>query len=130
MGNIKVSSAALWTGRILKGLLCLFLLFDSLMKIIKHPESVEGTIEFGLTENSVQVLGFYLFTATVLYILAKSSIYGMLLLVAYLGGATAITFIDRPDTFWFLFPVSFAILLVIAEYLQSSKFRNFLSFKI
>ena len=129
MDNITVSATALWTGRILKGLLCLFLFFDCSMKIIKHNKSVEGTKDFGLPESSVQFLGFYLLASTVLYINPKTSIHGIFLLIAYLGGATAITYLNKPATFGFLFPVIFAAFLLVAEWLQNINVRNIVSFK-
>lgn len=129
MDNETVSTTALWTGRVLKILLCLFLLFDCSMKIIKHSKSMEGTKQFGLPENCVQFLGLYLLTATVLYIIPKTSIHGILLLIAYLGGATAITYLNKPTTYGFLFPVVFAILIVIAEYLQNITLKNIITFK-
>lgn len=119
--------AALWTGRILKGLLCLFLVFDATMKIIKHAKSVEGTVQFGLSESSVPLLGFYLLVATVLYLIPKTSIYGILFLMAYLGGATAVALVAAEGAY--LFPVAFAAFLIIAEYLQNINFRTILNFK-
>ncbi|GAO43125.1 DoxX family protein [Flavihumibacter petaseus] len=122
----SVSTTALWAGRILKILLCLFLVFDSTMKIIRHSTSVEGTKQFGLPDASVRFLGIYLFVITILYIVPKTTIAGVLLLIAYLGSATAIMYQHQPQGWGFLFPVVFAILIVTAEHLQNASFRNIL----
>lgn len=123
--STTISSTALWAGKIIQGLLCLFLLFDSGMKIIKQSKSIEATKQLGLPESCVQFLGFYLLAATVLYIIPRTSIHGTLLLIAYLGGATAITYLNKPTTLWFLFPVVFAVLIAVAEYLQNINFRKY-----
>ena len=129
MNTETISTAAVWTGRVLKIMLCIFLLFDCSMKIIKHSKSIEGTKQFGLPENCVQFLGFYLLAATVLYIIPKTPFHGILLLIAYLGGAAAITYLNKPTTFGFLFPIVFAVLIVVAEYLQNINLRNIIIYK-
>lgn len=127
--NTTISSTALWTGKIIQGLLCLFLLFDSGMKIIKQSKSIEATKQLGLPESCIQLLGFYLLVATILYIIPRTSVHGILLLIAYLGGATAITFLNKPEGWGFIFPVIFALLILLSFYLQNIYFRNMLSFK-
>ena len=127
--NTSISSTALWTGKIIQGLLCLFLLFDSGMKIIKQSKSIEATKQIGLPESCIQLLGFYLLIATILFIIPRTSMHGILMLIAYLGGATAITFLNKPEDWSFLFPVVFALLILLSLYLQNINFRNILSFK-
>ena len=39
--SIQISKPALWTGRVLKALLVIFLMVDAIMKVIKHPIYVE-----------------------------------------------------------------------------------------
>lgn len=125
----KISTTALWTGRIMQRLLCLFLLFDSTMKIIKHSKSIEGTKRFGLPGSCVQFLGCYLLAATLLYIFPRTAIHGILLLIAYLGGATAMTYLSDPSGWGFIFPIVFTLLLVLTKYLQDIGFRSIFSLK-
>ncbi len=120
------SKTALWSGRILKGLLCLFLFFDSSMKIIKHPMAVEGTAQLGLPESCLQPLGIYLLIGPLLYIYNRTVFLGGLLITAYLGGAVAITYHAQKEGHPYLFPVVFAILVWVAEYLRNEKARAFL----
>ena len=98
------------------------------MKIINSKSSIEATIQLGLPESSVQFLGLSLLTATLLFIFPKTSFYGILLIVAYLGGAVAIMYASKPDSFAYLFPLTVGILAVVAEYLQNQTFRDFLKF--
>ena len=45
--NPAVSTRRIWTGRILSGLVILFLLFDTMIKVLKSPAAVEGTVQLG-----------------------------------------------------------------------------------
>src|SRR5689334_1538282 len=90
--QIAIAKPVWWTGTILKGLLCLFLAFDALMKLIKISFAVEGTLEMGLPEGCIRFLGAYLILATALYVYSRTLVLGMLLLVAYLGAAAAIMY--------------------------------------
>ena len=87
-----ISKPIWWTGTILKVLLCLFLLFDAIMKVIKNQQSVESTMKIGLPESCVQFLGAYILVSTALYINQRTVMMGCLFLLAYLGGAVAITY--------------------------------------
>jgi hypothetical protein len=124
----KSSNALIWTGRVLKILLVLFLAFDSLMKIIREPHAVKASAELGLHDSCLQPLGAYLIIATILYVISKTAATGGLLLTAYLGGAAAVTYVPAAPGHPWLFPVVFCILLWIAEYLQNPRVRGFLPF--
>lgn len=122
--NQSNSKASLWTGGILKGLVSTFLLFDAAMKVIKHQRSIEGTEQLGLNESSVQPLGIYLLLATLLYIVPRTTVIGGLFLTAYLGGAAAITYSANINGHSFIFPIVFAIVMWMAEYLRNVKIRT------
>ena len=121
-----ISKAAWWTGSILKGALCLFLAVDAIMKVIKHSRYVEGTKQLGLPESSVQFLGIYLLLSTILYIYPKTVMLGMLLLLAYLGAAAGITYRADSEGHPYIFPIVFALFLVLVEFLRNEKVRNIL----
>jgi hypothetical protein len=125
----QISKPVLWTGRVLKALIVIFLLVDAIMKIIKHPIYVKGTVDFGLPESCVQVLGAYLLIATALFVYRKTAIYGILFLVAYLGGAVAITFAAAKDGHPYIFPIVFAILICVSEILINIQIKKALTLK-
>lgn len=127
--SAQISKPVLWTGRVLKALIVIFLLVDAIMKIIKHPIYVKGTVDFGLPENCVQVLGAYLLIATTLFVYRKTAIYGILFLVAYLGGAVAITFATAKDGHPYIFPIVFAILICVSEVLINPQIKKALTLK-
>jgi hypothetical protein len=121
-----ISKPVWWTGTILKILLSLFLLVDAVMKLIKHPQYVEGTKQLGLPESCVQFLGLYLLIATLLYVFPRTVVLGLLFLMTYLGAAVAITYQVNNSGHPYVFPVMMALLLVVAEFLRNQKVRTIL----
>jgi hypothetical protein len=123
-----ISKPLWWTGTILKGLVCLFLLFDAIMKLVKSAPSVEGTKQLGLPENCIQFLGIYLLISTGLYIYPRTVVMGFLFLFAYLGGAVAITYSAGVGGHSYIFPIVFAVLILLAEFLRNATVRNIIPF--
>lgn len=103
--------------------------FDAIMKIIRHPAYVKGTIDLGLSETLVQPLGLYLFIGTILYLIPKTSVTGCFLLLAYFGAATATMIIAQLPGHPYLFPIIFAIVAIIGEWLLNPKLRELLPFR-
>jgi hypothetical protein len=86
-----VSRTALWTGRLLSGLVILFLLFDGAIKLVPWPIVTEtmDRIGYGSSETLARSLGIITIVCTVLYSVPPTSILGAILLTGYLGGAMA-----------------------------------------
>jgi DoxX-like family len=86
-----VSKPALWLGRVLSGLVILFLLFDGAIKLVPWPVVTEtmDRIGYGSSENLARSLGAITIACTILYAIPPSSILGAILLTGYLGGAMA-----------------------------------------
>jgi hypothetical protein len=86
-----VSKPALWLGRVLSGLVILFLLFDGAIKLVPWPNVTEtmDRIGYGSSETLARSLGFITIVCTVLYAIPPTSILGAILLTGYLGGAMA-----------------------------------------
>jgi hypothetical protein len=121
-----ISNPLWWTGTVLKGLISLFLLFDSVMKIIKHTKAVESTLQLGLPEDSIQVLGLYLLLSTALYIYPSTAMLGILCIIAYLGGAVAIMYKANLGGHPYFFPIAIAVIIVVAEFLRNEKIKSVL----
>jgi hypothetical protein len=86
-----VSKPALWSGRVLSGLVIVFLLFDGAIKLVPWPVVTE-TMErmgYGSSETLARSLGLITLVCTVLYAMPPTSILGAILLTGYLGGAIA-----------------------------------------
>ena len=86
-----VSKTARWTGRVLSGLVILFMLFDGAIKLVPWPIVTEtmDRIGYGSSETLARTLGLISIVCTVLYAIPPTTIVGAILLTGYLGGAIA-----------------------------------------
>jgi hypothetical protein len=89
--NVPVSKPARWLGRVLSGLVIVFLLFDGAIKLVPWPIVTEtmDKIGYGSSETLARTLGVITVACTVLYAIPPTSILGAILLTGYLGGAMA-----------------------------------------
>jgi hypothetical protein len=87
----RVSKSARWTGRVLSGLVIVFLLFDGAIKLVPWPVVTEtmDKIGYGSSESLARTLGVVTIACTVLYAVPPTSVLGAILLTGYLGGAMA-----------------------------------------
>jgi hypothetical protein len=86
-----VSKSALWSGRVVSGLVIVFLLFDGAIKLVPWPVVTEtlDRMGYGSSETLARSLGAITLICTVLYAVPPTSILGAILLTGYLGGAMA-----------------------------------------
>jgi hypothetical protein len=122
-----VSKTTLWTSYVMSGLVILFMLMDSIMKFVKPPEVIEGTLTLGFAEHHLPVIGTLGLISTLLYTFPRTSILGAILLTAYFGGAIATHVrLDNPLFTHTLFTVYFGILIWGGLWLRNSKLRELL----
>jgi hypothetical protein len=69
--------------------MALFLLFDGNIKLIQIDPVRQAFAELGYAESLAVPIGILLLAGTVLYVIRRTSVFGAILLKAYLGGATA-----------------------------------------
>ena len=89
--TMPVSKPALWTGRILSGLVIAFLMLDGAIKLVPWPV-VTDTMDkmgYGSSETLARSLGVITIACTAMYAIPSTSILGAILLTGYLGGAMA-----------------------------------------
>jgi hypothetical protein len=86
-----VSKSALLLGRVLSGLVIVFMLFDGAIKLVPWPVVTEtmDRIGYGSSESLARSLGIITIVCTVLYAIPPTSFVGAILLTGYLGGAMA-----------------------------------------
>ncbi|WP_244425489.1 DoxX family protein [Bradyrhizobium sp. STM 3843] len=86
-----VSKAALWSGRLLSGLVVLFLLLDGAIKLLPFSSVTETMDRMGYSssEAMARALGLITIACTVLYAIPPTSMVGAILVTGYLGGAIA-----------------------------------------
>jgi len=88
---LPASRPVRWTGRILSGLVIVFLMFDGAIKLVPWPIVTEtlDRMGYGSSETLARSLGLITIICTVLYSIPPTSILGAILLTGYLGGAMA-----------------------------------------
>ena len=122
--TVPPSKTMLWAGRIISGLVALFLLVDGVMKLVKAEVVVKTTLELGYPESVIVGLGVVLTACTVLYLIPRTSILGAILLTGYLGGAVATHVRVGEGLFPVLFPVVFGGLIWGGLFLRDDRLRS------
>jgi len=122
----KTSTAALWSGRIILGLVVLFLLVDAIMKVVKATVSIEGSVKLGWPADAVQGIGIVLLISTILYTIPRTAVLGAILITGYLGGAIAIMIRAGEPCY---FPIIFGVLIWAPIYLRDEKLRALIPIK-
>jgi hypothetical protein len=127
-----VSKPALWTGRILSGLVILFMRFDGAIKLVPWPVVTEtmDRIGYGSSESLARTLGAITVACTVLYAIPPTSIVGAILLTGYLGGAMASHLrIDSPLFTHTLFGFYLGLMLWGGLWLRDRNLRALIPFR-
>jgi len=125
----NVSKGSLWTGRIISGLLVLFMLFDSITKIIKVPQVIEASARVGIGATTVFWIGVTLLVCVILYVIPQTSIFGAILLAGYLGGAVCTNVLSHQPAFNICFPITFGVLTWLGLYLREPRLRALVPLK-
>jgi len=88
---LPASRSARWTGRIMSGLVIVFLMIDGAIKLVPWPIVTEtmDRMGYGSSEAMARSLGLITIVCTVLYSIPPTSILGAILLTGYLGGGLA-----------------------------------------
>jgi hypothetical protein len=118
------SNKRLWAGRILSALPVLFLIFDSVIHIMKPPAVVEGFAKLGYSLSLAVPLGIIELVCIALYVIPRTSVLGAALLTGYLGGAVATNLRAGAPLFSnVLVPVYLGALLWGGLYLRDDRLR-------
>jgi len=119
-------------GRVLSGLVIVFLLFDGAIKLVPWPVVTE-TMEkmgYGSNESLARTLGAITIACTVLYSIPPTSILGAILLTGYLGGAVAShARIGSPLFTHVLFGLYLGLMVWGGLWLRDSSLRDFIPWR-
>ena len=85
--GVQISTASLWAGRIISGLVVAFLAFDGAIKLIPLDIVTETSVQLGIPTHLARTLGILTLAGTLLYAVPHTSVLGAILLTGYLGGA-------------------------------------------
>jgi hypothetical protein len=117
----SLANALLWTGRIITGLVVLFLIFDGITKVSKITPVMEACERLGLPPHTVVGIGALLLFCTAIYAIPQSAVLGAILLTGYLGGATAIHVRGGSGWFEICFSVAFGVLTWVGLVLREPR---------
>ena len=116
--------AARITGWTITGLVTLFLLFDSVTKLLALPPVVEATVQMGFAAATVPVIGGTLLVCLALHLVPRTAVLGAVLLTGYLGGAVCAQLrVGAPLWTFLLVPVYTGVLVWLGLYLRSTALR-------
>ena len=126
-----VSSGSLWTGRVLSGLIILFMIFDGVIKLPPLDVVTQTMVPLGwpADANVARMLGVIDLISTALYALPRTSVLGAILLTGYLGGAIATNMrVGSPLFSHTLFGVYLGIILWGGLCLRDARVRALIPF--
>ncbi len=118
------SKKGVWTGRVLSGLVVLFLIPDGIIKFIKPAPVVDAFAHLGLPLSLANTIGILLLVCTAIYAFPRTAVLGAILLTGYLGGAVA-THLRAGDPLFshILFPTYLGVMLWLGLYLRDERLR-------
>jgi hypothetical protein len=129
MTDHSVSKTGLWAGRIISGLVVLFLLFDGVTKILKNPHVMDAFNRLGYPAHLAPIIGAILVVCVAFYVIPATATLGAILLTGYLGGATEVNLRAGSPLFETLFPIIFGVLVWGGLYLRDRQVRTFLPWR-
>ena len=119
-------------GRIISGLLILFLLFDAGLKLVSPETAIKYSppgLGWPLEVGTMYLLGMLLLIPTLLHIWRPTAILGAILITGYLGGAIATHVrIDSPLFSHSLFGVYLGLMLWGGLWLRDPRVRALIPF--
>lgn len=129
-GNDADSRATLWAGRVLSTLAVLFLVFDSVGKLLMIQPVLDGAAQLGYPVSTMFGIGVILLLCVATYVIPRSAVLGAVLLTGYLGGAIATHVrVGSPLLTHTLFPTYVALFAWGGLFLRDARLRAFLPWR-
>jgi hypothetical protein len=89
MTNTTPGKAALWTGRVLSGIVAALLIMSAVMKLKGGPEADQGALHLGLPLTTIPPIAIEELLSAVLYAIPQTSVLGAILITGHMAGAMA-----------------------------------------
>jgi hypothetical protein len=123
--TVSSSALARWTGRAMYWLAVAFLTMDAVMKVLRVPAAVDGTMQLGYAGSVLVPLGAIELIFLVLYLVPRTAILGAVLWTGFLGGAVATHVrLGNPWATHVLSPIYVAVLLWGALWIRDRRLRH------
>ena len=120
-------------GRVLSGLVILFLLFDAGLKLVSPETAIKYSppnLGWPLEVGTMYLLAILLLIPTLLHVWPRTSILGAILITAYLGGAIATQVrVGNPLFSHILFGVYLGVMLWGGLWLRDPRVRAMIPFR-
>jgi len=125
-----ISKKGVRTGYVLTSLAVVFMLFDSVTKLLQVDAVIKASAQMGYSTGQVFAVGAILFGCIILYVIPRTAVLGAVLITAYLGGAVEANFHAGTPAFSnALFPVYFAVIVWGGIYLRERRIRDIVPFR-
>lgn len=121
------TKAALWTGRVLSGLVILFLTVDGVIKLVPIQPVIDSMRELGYptSVSFARFIGVVTLVCTALYAWPRTSLLGAVLLTGLMGGAIATHLrLDHPLFSHTLFGVYLGLFLWAGLWLRDQRLHQ------
>lgn len=119
-----VSKAGISAGQVISAVPVLFLLFDTVIKLMTIDPVVESFDQLGYPVSLSLGIGLVELACLVLYVIPRTAVLGAIVLTGYLGGAVATHVrIGSPLLTHTLFPIYVGALLWGGLYLRERRLR-------
>jgi hypothetical protein len=120
---MAANKKALWTGRVISGLVSLLLLASGVGKLVGGPELDQGMAHLGLPMSMVRPLAILEISVVVVYLIPATSVVGAVLMAGYMGGAIC--------THWrvgdpFVVQIAIGLLAWLGVYLREDRLKALL----
>jgi hypothetical protein len=102
----------------------LFLLFDTVIKVLSLPPAVEATTQLGYAAGLVATIGLIELACLVVYCIPRTARLGAILLTGYLGGAVATHVRAGSPLFSVVFPLLIGALVWGGLLLRDARLRS------
>ena len=117
----RPSNTMLWAGRIISGIVVLFLIAGSTWGIVKHAEMAPELARMGFAPGLGIKISITCIICALIYAFPRTAVLGAILLTGYFGGAI-LTHIRIGEPFFF--PILVAVLAWGGIYLRDDKLRS------
>ena len=125
-----ISKKGVRTGYVLTSLAVVFMLFDSVTKLLQVDAVIKASAQLGYSAGQVFAVGAILFGCIILYVIPRTAVFGAVLITGYLGGAVEANFHAGTPAFSnALFPVYFAVIVWGGIYLRERRIRDIVPFR-
>jgi hypothetical protein len=120
------AKTTVWAGRVLSALAIVFLIFDTVIKVLNMAPAVEATTQLGYPASLVVVIGVIELACLLIYVIPRTTVLGAILLTGYLGGAVATNLRADAPVFNIVFPAIVGLLIWGGLFLRDARLRALL----